>query len=283
MNLSASSRCRQFPQHARGNRQRLNAKRAVALCSYLLPVACCLLPVACFLLPVACYGEEPDTRKAAKDALAKYQDALVTVKFILKMGSIETRREVEGTMVTAGGLTVVSDFMTNPDVVGGGDSDAKTETTDVKLILKDGRELAAKFVLRDRDLDVAFVQPKDKDLKLTHVPLAKTPVPEVLDDLIFLHRLGRGLNREPSVALGRVEAVVKKPQTFVVPDLVNGLQNIGCPAFDGTGRCVGIVVMRRPSPGARQPQGLQDLLDLLKPVILPAEDLEQTAGQVTKP
>jgi hypothetical protein len=239
---------------------------------------------ACCLLPVASFGDEPNPRKAAKEALTKYRDALVTIKFVLKIGNAEMRREVEGTMVTPGGLTVVSDFMTNPDSSpGGGDTDTKTETTDVKVLLKDGRELAAKFVLRDRDLDVAFVLPKDKDLKLTHVPLARDASgksPEVLDDLIFLRRLGRGLNREPSVSLGRVEAVVTKPQTFIIPDLVNGLQTIGCPTFDASGRFVGIVVMRRPSSGSRGPQSLHDLLDLLKPVILPAEDLEQTAAQV---
>ncbi len=229
-------------------------------------------------------ADEPNPKKAAKEVLAKYQDALVTIKFVHKAGNTESRREVEGTVVNAAGLTVVSDFMTNPDPVSllGGDGGGKGETTDVKILLKDGREIPAKFVLRDRELDLAFVMPKDKDAKLTFVPLDKTPVPDVLDDVIFLHRLGRGLNREPNVSLGRVEAVVKKPQTFVVPDLVNGLHNLGCPAFDAAGRCVGIVVMRRATGSPKVAEGLADILDLLKPVILPTEDLEQSASQVGK-
>lgn len=230
-------------------------------------------------------SDDANTRKAAKEIYGKFPDALVTIKFVLKSGNKEERREVEGTVLSPSGLTVVSDFMTNPSMAGllGGDTDAKAETTDVKLLLKDGRELPAKFMLRDRDLDVAFVMPKEKDLKLTHIPLAKSPVPEVLDDLIFLRRLSRGLSREPCVTVGRVEAVVKKPQLFVIPDLINGLQNVGCPAFDGTGRFVGIVVMRRAVNSVREPQGVHDLLDMVRPVILPAEDVEQTAGQVEKP
>jgi hypothetical protein len=234
-----------------------------------------LCVLSLFLWAVYSYGEEPNPRKAAKEALAKYQDALVAVKFVLKIGNQELRQEVEGTVISPGGLTVVSNFRSNPDS-GLGDADHKTETTDVKIILKDGREIPARFVLRDRDLDIAFILPKEKDAKLTHVPIGNAPVPEVLDDLIFLHRLGPGLNREPSVALGRVEAVVKKPQTFVVPDFFNGLQNIGCPTFDASGRFVGVVVVRRSGSTGRTLQGLQ-------PVILPAEDLEQTAGQIEKP
>jgi len=231
-------------------------------------LACALL-ICCGFSGLA-RAEEPNPRKSAKEALSKYQDALVTVKFVLKLGNREQRQEVEGTVVSAAGLTVVSDTMTSPEAMLG-DGDTKTEKTDVKLLLKDGREVPAKFVLRDRDLDLAFVLPKEKDVKLTHVPLGKTPVPELLDDLIFMHRLGRGLNREPAVALGRVEAVVKKPQTLIVPDLINGLQNIGCPTFDAGGRFVGIVVVRRGAGGGRATQ----------PVILPAEDVEQTAGQVS--
>jgi len=245
----------------------------------------CLM-VCWFAMAATAAGEENNTKKVAKEIFGKYPDALVTIKFVLKVGNKEERREVEGTVVSPAGLTVVSDFMTNPSVaglLGGGDADAKAETTEVKLLLKDGKELAAKFMLRDRDLDVAFVMPKEQDLKLAHVPLAKSPVPEVLDDLIFLHRLSRGLNREPCITVGRVEAVVKKPQLFVIPDLVNGLQNVGCPAFDAAGRFVGIVVMRRSPTIVREPQGIHDLLDIVRPVILPAEDLEQTAGQVGKP
>jgi S1-C subfamily serine protease len=162
----------------------------------------------------------------------------------------------------------------------GGD---KVETTDVKLLLKNGREIPAKFVLRDKDLDLAFVLPQEQGLNLTYVGLTKGPVPEPLDDLVFLYRMGKVMNREAGVALGRVEAVVKKPRTFVVPELLTGLQSLGCPVFDATGRPLGVVVIRRSPAALKDIGGVRDVLEVLKPVVLTAEDIQQAASQVDKP
>jgi hypothetical protein len=243
------------------------------------------LLTGCFLLLAgAACGEEPNAKQAAKDIVKKYQDALVTVKFVLKIGTNEVRHEIEGTVISPAGLTVVSNLMSNPfAALADGDSETKAETTDVKLTFRDGREFPAKFVLRDTDLDLAFVLPKEKDQKFTHVPLSKAPVPELLDDLLVLHRLGRNLNREPSISLAHVGAVVKKPQTLVVPDSLSAPQSVGCPAFDSAGRMIGIVVIRRSTGGGRDAHKSLDLAGMLRPVILPTEDLEQTASQVGKP
>jgi hypothetical protein len=223
-----------------------------------------------------------DIKAAARDVLSKNQDAIIQVKLTAKVGSVDQQIEVAGTVISPAGLTVVSDVSTNPrGLLGGGEEGGRTETTDVKLVLKDGKEIPGKFVLRDRDLDLAFVMPKDsKDLKLTHVKLEKTPVPEVLDELVYLHRLGKALNREVSVVLGRAEAVVKKPRVLIVPELWTGLQRLGCPVFDASGRAVGLVVMRRAGAGQ---SGGGGLLGAMQPVIVTTEDLLQIVGQVDKP
>lgn len=222
-----------------------------------------------------------DIKTAGRAVLKKHQDAIVHVKLALKTGSSETQAEIAGVVLTPTGLTVVSDFTSNP----GGlfSDDTRTETTDVKLVLRDGKEIPAKFVLRDKDLDLAFVQPKETEgLSLPHLKLEKTPQPEPLDEILYLHRLGRGLNREACLAVGRLEAVVKRPRLFLVPDMLNGLQNLGCPAFDDQGRPVGIVVVRRAGKGLRIPQGVQDILDLLKPVIVSNEEVLQVMEQINK-
>jgi S1-C subfamily serine protease len=180
---------------------------------------------------------------------------------------------VAGTVLSPEGLTVVSDANSNPGRMFG--EEGGSETTDVQILMKDGRELPAKFVLRDRDLDLAFVMPTEKGLKLTHVPLEKGPVPDVLDDLVFIHRFGRTLNREAGVALGSVSAVVKKPRTLLVPEASNVSQFLGCPVFDGKGRAIGLVVSRRGGGGGR--------LSLFgQSVVVPAEDVQQVADQVGK-
>ncbi len=231
------------------------------------------------VLAVPVTGEEPNVRKAAREVLGKYPDAVVTVKLVVKIGRTEQQIEVAGTVLSPEGLTVISDFTSSPGGLFG--EGGRTETTDVKLLFKDGREVPARFVLRDRDLDLAFIVPKEKELKLAHVKLEKRTPPEVLDDLIFLRRLGRNLNREASLTLARVEAVVKRPRTFIVPDLVNGLQNLGCPVFDAEGKPVGIVVVRRSTTPAGF-GGLADLLDQMRPVILTAEDLQESIDQISK-
>ena len=63
------------------------------------------------------------------------------------------------------------------DVRERGRSKVDIDTTDVKLLLEDGREIPARFVLRDHDLDLAFVLPGASDLKLPYISLDRTKGP----------------------------------------------------------------------------------------------------------
>jgi hypothetical protein len=242
---------------------------------------------ATLLLPLLVAARVPaaddavSIKDAAKAVLSKYQDAIVTVKLVTKTGNVEHPSEIAGTVLTPEGLTVVSDSNSNPFQAFGDEEGGRSQTTDVKIVLKDGKELPAKFVLRDRDLDLAFVLPTEKGLKLTHVQLEKAPVPQPLDELIFVRRLDKSLNREVSVRLARVEAVVKKPRTFLVPDLdlITAIQNLGGPVFDARGRAIGIVVVRR---GAGGPRGGNPLARS-SAVILTTEDVQGAANQAAKP
>jgi hypothetical protein len=227
----------------------------------------------------------------AKSVLSSRADTVVTVQLVVKrrfvvngreQGTADQKMEIAGTTLQPDGLTVVSDFTSNPAGLFPTDADGPkidTDTTDVKIVLKDGREIPARFVLRDRDLDLAFVMPDEKGLQLPSLTLEKGPVPEPLDDLVLLYRLGRSMNREAAATVASVRAVVKKPRTFVVPGFVEGLQSLGCPAFDASGRAVGLVVLRR-SPTAPQMQSsFRDFVDMMNPVILTAADVLDVAAQ----
>lgn len=240
--------------------------------------------VAMLFIVSPALADEAKVKSAAKEILAKYQDALVTVKLLVKTrgSTSESQLEIAGTVLTPAGLTVVSDFTSNPSALFM-PGDDKTETTDVKLIFKDGREVASSFVLRDRELDLAFVMPKDKEQDLPHLKLDQASVPEPLDDLVYLYLLGKSLNREAAITMGRVEAVVKKPRLFVVSDLFTGVQCLGSPVFDGTGRPVGIVVLRRSPTPPKSVSGVRDILDVVKPVILTAKDIQLAVNQVAQP
>src|SRR5262249_18358311 len=129
--------------------------------------------------------------------------------------------EIAGTVISAAGLTVVSEGSSNPSGLFPERPDGpqtETETPDVKSVLGDGKEIPARFALRDTGLDLAFLLPEEKGLTLPFVALDKGPTPEPMDDLVFLYALGKTLNREVAVATSKVRAVVRKPRTFVVAD-----------------------------------------------------------------
>jgi len=250
--------------------------------------------VGCVLVFAASSSADDALKATGRAALDKHKDAVVAVRVVRKvrnvvqgkeLGGGEVRSETAGTVIAPDGLTVVSDAAGDPNLLLGGDDGAhgtESQVVDVKIVLADGRELPAKFVLRDRDLDLAFVRPDAKDLNLPHVKLEKATAPAPLDDLIFVYRKGRSLNRVPCVVLGRVEGVLKKPRTFVVPDVLLGLQTLGSPVFDASGRAVGVVVMRR-APGIKADGGgIRDLFELINPVVVTSEDVLDAAAQAVK-
>jgi S1-C subfamily serine protease len=238
-------------------------------------------------------GAPPDVRAGARRALARYGPAVVTVRVVIKRrfisqgrerGSVDSQLELAGTTLTPGGLTVVSDATTNPSALTpAGDSETRldTETTDVKLLLRDGRELPARFVLRDKDLDLAFLVPDEAGLALPYLDLAAEPgpVPEPLDEIVYIFPLSRSLGREPGVAVDRVRGVTRKPRTFLASDLVVGMQTLGCPVFDAAGRPVGLSVMRRAARTPSAGGGFRDVFDAFTPVVLTADDVQTVARQ----
>ncbi len=239
-------------------------------------------------------ADEARTRAAARVVLAKYAEAVITVRLTVKSRIVfegregtsrQTTMEIAGTVVQPSGLTVVSHFSSNPSDLfpsREGGPKAETETIDVKLVLRDGRELPAKFVLRDEDLDLAFLTPIEQGLTLPHVGLEKGQLPEPLDDLVFLYPLGKSLNREVAIAIGKVRAVARKPRIFIVSDFLNGFQSLGCPVFNDAGRAVGLVVLRR-APAPPTGGSFRDVLEVLNPVVLTAEDVLQVAVQAITP
>jgi S1-C subfamily serine protease len=122
-----------------------------------------------------------DSRPAARDIVKKWQDAIVNVRVVLKtrmsmggreMQSTDDSVDAVGTVIDPSGLTVMSLGSLNPAAMmnklmgSASTGDQKIEITsepsDVKIRLPDGRELPAKIVLRDEDLDLAFITPTTK-------------------------------------------------------------------------------------------------------------------------
>src|SRR5262249_34301841 len=142
------------------------------------------------------------------------------------------------------------------------------EIVDATLLCKTGRKVPARFIRRDKDLDLAFLAPKEPMGKLAHIAFQKRPLSEELDDLIFLYRVDNSLNYQPAISLGTVAAIVKRRATFIVSDA--GVD--GAPVFDGAGRPLGISVRRVRDGKNLEPQ----------PVILAAEDVAAAIQRTIK-
>lgn len=242
-----------------------------------------------------------DNRAVARELVKKWQDAVVNVRVVVKMRMSTKGREVQsnddtleavGTVIDPGGLTVMSLGSINPGamltkLLGGGAGaqgvEIASETTDVKMRLSDGREIQATIVLRDEDLNIAFIRPTAApDKPLVAINLADAAQPAMLDQVVVFGRLGRVGGWVPSAALRDIGGIIQRPRTFFV--LAGEAVGVGMPAFLLNGKVVGVLTLRqieteRSSPLAAMsgPEGLG-----LLAVILPAADVLEIAKQATE-
>ena len=232
-------------------------------------------------------AQSADERAAARDVAAKRGDAVVmvlaTVKLQLNVGGREQNQDrpvqTNATVLDGSGLAVTSLSQLQPDdmlmrtfsaqMPPGTSVSVTSEPSDVKMHLADGRELPARIVLRDADLDLVFLKPSD--------PLA-APIPAVdgpsgklalMDPLMVLQRTNESTGWKMAAALGQVQLVLDKPRTYYqVAISTMGGNGLGSPLFDTKGGFIGVFVMRNTGP--RTPGTLG---------VLAADDIRDVAKQ----
>lgn len=243
------------------------------------------------ILPAGAATEEEAVRMA-RSLSEQHKDAVVRVEAVLEIelsgsgvGTVrrqERKIQVLGTVIDESGLTAVSHLRLDPASIYEGRTierqgrrvrlSAKTDYSEVKVLLADGTKLPAKIVLKDADLDLAFVLPdadseemQGRELKALDFSTGAEGQP--LDRTIRLTRLGSALNYETAVKLGRIASVVTKPRTFYVSDN----HGAGTPIFTAEGGVLGLALMRMIDKGGDRRSVAQ--------VILPAEDVWKVARQ----
>ncbi len=255
-----------------------------------------LIPALLFLLaahPVTA-AEERGIKETAIEVRDTYESAIVEITAIVEIeisgGGRAAQRggehsvETMGTVIDESGLLVTAYSMINPvsmtpHIPMAQDGiqqriQATGTVKDVKIRLPDGREINGRLVLKDPDLDLAFIMPlpeeEEGSAETGMVDLNNSVEPETLDQLIMLGRLPSFLNRQPSVILTRVTAVVERPRPFYAVAEMTGL---GMPVFNADGRIVGITVIRK-GGYTGDPSGSN-----MSAVILPAADVLEIARQ----
>ena len=235
----------------------------------------------------------------------KYSDAVITVRLVVKVRMVIEGREMDksedvteavATVIDPSGLAVLSFCVAEPAHLAGrffrGEKiKMESEVVDVKMLLPDGGELPARLVLRDKDLDLVFVRPAEKPAKpFSAVDLSLNSPAGILDEFLILSRLGKVAGRVPAVSVGRIEAVVKKPRTFYVPDESALAGKLGAPAFLPDGKIIGLLLLKMvPGTSGGMRMSMASMTSMmfggasamgLMPVILPAKDILEVSRQV---
>lgn len=228
-----------------------------------------------------------DMASAGRDLVVRHADTIVGVEMVVtvkvksgdrEMPPREQRVEVNGTVIAPNGLTVTSLADVDPQVLfesmrmraqGPRIELLGVDFKQVKLRLADGTEVPARFVLKDADLDLAFMAPEDATKEggtrqFAHVDLANPAEGAVLDEFFFVSRANKVLQRAPLVRSSRVMGLLEKPRRFY---LMTELA-LGAPMFAPDGRVLGIT-LQHIANGRRN--GM---------VVLPAADIAEIAAQV---
>ena len=212
--------------------------------------------------PVALHALPENEAKAGRDLVKRWANSIIGIEMVVTlkmtmgdraMPPREIKVDINGTVLNTAGLTVTSlaaidprmQFETMRAAMGPagarmevGESDFK----EVKLRLSDGSEVPARVVLKDGDLDLAFIAPEpdptaDKH-EFTPVKLDKPAEGTVLSTYFIISRAPKVLQRAPLVSPTLVSGIVERPRRMF---LVTG-QQLGCPLFDQQGRVLGICV-----------------------------------------
>ncbi|MGZ6079963.1 MAG: trypsin-like peptidase domain-containing protein [Myxococcaceae bacterium] len=230
----------------------------------------------------------PDLETVARSTAGQSGRAVVTVRLVLKLKvggqEHEQKLEVPAVVIDPTGLTVASASSIDPAGAVRRMVDAQrqrvsleSEVKETMLLLEDGTELEAAVVLKDSDLDLAFIRPRDVGLKLPAVTLkARAGILPALTRIFVLGRLGKLANRALAVATGEVRAYVRGPAPYYVTDGETSAF-VGSLAFGADGLPVGIFVKRFGTAidGQSGGRGSEAVMTVLRPV----DKVLELAGQ----
>jgi hypothetical protein len=254
-------------------------------------------------------GQADETADAGRKIMNSYKDAVVKIKVVMQskfvmngseMQNKEYKNEITGTVLDSSGLVLVSltaldpsKFMNN--LMSGMDESAegnmkmemKLDLKGIKVILPDETELDAKVVLRDKDLDMAFILPKQAITKpMASVNMTDQSNPNIMDEIIILSRLSKVANYAPSIMSARISAIVNKPHKFYIPQLEGGdIGDIGTPAFTLDGKLAGVSLIRtlatEGGAGFGAMMGSAGAMGIAA-VIMPVNEILEASKQVAK-
>lgn len=247
----------------------------------------------------AARAQDKELIETGQKLVKTYSNAVINISATIKLtisgggasrDPIEQKQEVLATIIDPSGLAVTSLLSLDPgsgvrSIRGrgrGGENvnvNVKSDVSDVKYRFADGTEVSGRIVLKDEDLDLAFIAPEktlDDATKGKFVSVSLDGAAEevqLLEPVISIGRLDKNLSYEPAVNAARLTAKLTKPRLeYVAGGAVGG------PSFTRDGKLVGICLMHRsgsPDVDANSSRAQRDSTQ----VIIPAADIAEVAVQ----
>ncbi len=200
---------------------------------------------AAIIAPLTFAASDADSA-AGKAILKKYSETLVGVELVLVTkggrggGTQEIKREVSGTVIAANGMTVVSLVTLDQGrAAAGRGADSATEFKEVKMRLADNTEIPAAVVLKDAELDIAFIVPTGEGATKTYpfLNLGEATEPNILGTYFEIGRLNKLLQRVAVVNTVTVIGTIDRPRKVI---LLEDDATLGSPVFDQQGKLLGL-------------------------------------------
>jgi len=255
-----------------------------------------------FTAVAAVRADDPALVETARKTAASFAPAIVNLSVVAKIsahsslpidlgGGKEQSVECVGTMIEPGlvvtALAAIDPVRAIPpmkiNIPGSGETtiDIVSELHDLKIRLPDGTELKSRIVLKDEDLDLAFIAtevPLDAAARagISTLPLTNiAATAEVVDPVIILGRNGKSLNYSPTLHLNRITACITKPRRFYL-----GGTEMGAPVFNAQGQLLGLVVNKpEHETKAINPMGGMKAGLEPTPIILPMAQIQNNLAQ----
>ncbi|MEQ8820624.1 MAG: serine protease [Sumerlaeia bacterium] len=224
-----------------------------------------------------------DIHETAREVLESHGGAVVTVDVVREINQSEDRAENQGLVVDESGKVVMALSQIDPSALyellsGSREADFTTTVKDIKYILPDGTEIPATILVRDRDLDIAVLAPKEPlEEALPYVDLNDSAEAKVMDPIFAISRTGRITRRIALGMTGEVQGIVDRPRQFYIPSasIVGDEGNIGSPVFGADGKILGLILLHV-QPGAfNDPTATKPVI----PVVRPVADLLEVVAQ----
>lgn len=211
------------------------------------------------------------------------KDTVVTMRIVIAMSfgarEQESEQEANATLISPDGVAVLALSAVDPLQMASdmniADDEMTSRVSSLRMILPDGSEKPAEVVLRDKDLDLAFVRLTEKPAApLTYVDTAQTGNPQILDNVVCIMQYGRVARRSHSAFVERIEMVVEKPRLFYALGKHRDRHVVCSPVFTMADEFVGVGVMRMVS-GATEPSP-----DNIMVIIVPGAQIKALMDQI---